>query len=89
MVLLSQLKGRVDFREHNSSGVTILNGQSHTISRFTPRTFARSIQPTPSAHPGYQTQVGEGPRWVLSFDQPSDFGSTVGAWRQSSSAKLI
>lgn len=59
IVLLSQLKARVDFREHNSASVTILNGQSHTISRFTPRTFARSIRPTPTAYPGYQIQSGE------------------------------
>jgi hypothetical protein len=58
-VLLSQLKARVDFREHNSASVTILNGQSHTISRFTPRTFARAIRPTPTAYPGYQIQSGE------------------------------
>ena len=57
-VLLSQLKVRVDFREHPAS-VTILNGQSHTISRFTPRTFARSLRPTPTAYPGYQVQSGE------------------------------
>ncbi len=58
-VLLSQLKARSDFREHNSASVTILNGQSHTISRFTPRTFSRSIRSTPAAYPGYQIQSGE------------------------------
>ena len=58
-VLLSQLKARVEFREHNSASVTILNGQSHTISRFTPRTFARSLRATPTAYPGYQIQSGE------------------------------
>ena len=55
----AELRSRVDFREHSSSGATVLNGQSHTLSRWTPRSFSRSIVATPTAAPGYQIQRGE------------------------------
>lgn len=58
-ILASQIRSRVDYREHNSDNVTILNGQSHTLSRRIPRTFSQSIVATPTASPGYQIQRGE------------------------------
>ena len=58
-VLASQIRSRVDYREHNSDDMTILSGQSHTLMRRIPKSFSKSIVATPTAAPGYQIVRGE------------------------------
>ena len=46
-ILLAQLRKRTDFREQNAPCLPIPNGQSHTITRMTPRSFVRSVRMRP------------------------------------------
>ncbi len=58
-VLIGQLRKRTDFREHNSPNVLIHNGQSHTISRTTPRNYIRSVRVKRDAWPGHEMDMGQ------------------------------
>jgi hypothetical protein len=44
LTLYDQLKTRADFREHTSPHVAVANGQSQTLSRLQPRSYARGLQ---------------------------------------------
>ncbi len=58
-ILLAQLRQRTDYREQNASSVPIPNGQSHTITRTTPRTFVRSVRMRPDVWPGHELISGQ------------------------------
>lgn len=61
-VLLGDLRTRADFREHTSPNLQIYNGQSQTLARTQPKTYARSVRLT-GVWPGYeilQGQIDEG-----------------------------
>lgn len=58
-ILLAQLRQRTDFREQSTPSVPIHNGQSHTISRTTPRTFVRSVRMRPDVWPGHELVSGQ------------------------------
>lgn len=48
-LLLTDLRRRADFQEHQAPNVAIFNGQSQTISRLHPRNYVRSVQMNNSA----------------------------------------
>jgi hypothetical protein len=48
-MLLTELRSRADFQEHNAPNVAIFNGQSQTISRLRPRNYVRTVQINSSA----------------------------------------
>ncbi len=50
---------RTDYREQNSPSVPIHNGQSHTVTRTTPRTFVRSVRMRPDVWPGHELVSGQ------------------------------
>ena len=58
-ILLAQLRQRTDYREQNSPSVPIHNGQSHTVTRTTPRTFVRSVRMRPDVWPGHELVSGQ------------------------------
>ncbi len=58
-VLIGQLQKRTDYREHNSPNVLIANGQSHTISRTTPRNYVRTVRMTRNVWPGHELDMGQ------------------------------
>ena len=58
-ILLAQLRQRTDYREQNASSVPIPNGQSHTITRTTLRTFVRSVRMRPDVWPGHELISGQ------------------------------
>jgi hypothetical protein len=58
-VLLAQLRKRTDYREHNSPSVLVQNGQSHTVTRTTPRNFVRSVRLRPDVWPGHELDMGQ------------------------------
>jgi hypothetical protein len=57
-MLLSELRNRADFQEHNAPNVAIFNGQSQTISRLRPRNYVRTLQFTNSAV-GYELETAQ------------------------------
>lgn len=58
-VLIGQLQKRTDYREHNSPNVLIANGQSHTISRTTPRNYVRTVKMRRDVWPGHELDMGQ------------------------------
>ncbi len=58
-ILLAQLRQRTDFREQNSPSVPVHNGQSHTVTRTTPRTFVRSVRMRSDVWPGHELVSGQ------------------------------
>lgn len=58
-ILLNQLRQRTDFREQTASSVPIHNGQSHTVTRTTPRTYVRSVRMRPDVWPGHELVTGQ------------------------------
>lgn len=58
-ILLAQLRKRTDYREQNAPSVPIHNGQSHTVTRTTPRTFVRSVRMRPDVWPGHELVTGQ------------------------------
>ena len=58
-VLLAQLGRRADYREQNSPNILIQNGQSHTITRLTPRNYVRSVRLRPEVWPGHELEMGQ------------------------------
>lgn len=58
-ILLAQLRKRTDYREQNAPSLPIHNGQSHTVTRTTPRTFVRSVRVRPDVWPGHELVSGQ------------------------------
>jgi hypothetical protein len=58
-VLIGQLQKRTDYREHNSPNVLLANGQSHTISRTTPRNYVRTVRLRRDVWPGHELDMGQ------------------------------
>jgi len=58
-ILLAQLRKRTDYREQDAPSIPIHNGQSHTITRTTPRTFVRSVRMRPDVWPGHELVSGQ------------------------------
>lgn len=58
-ILISELRKRVDFREHNSPNLLIHNGQSQTISAMHPRNYSRSVRLRENAFPAYEMEMGQ------------------------------
>jgi hypothetical protein len=58
-ILLSELRKRTDFREHNSPNLMIHNGQSQTISAMRPRSYTRSVRLRQNAFPAYELEMGQ------------------------------
>ncbi len=58
-VLIGQLQKRTDYRDHNSPNVLIANGQSHTISRTTPRNYVRTVRMRRDVWPGHELDMGQ------------------------------
>ncbi|HVX10522.1 MAG TPA: hypothetical protein VHC22_05040 [Pirellulales bacterium] len=62
-LLMSELRKRNDFREHNSPHLLVNNGQSTTVSAIRPRPYTRDLIVRPEIYPSYQpnqTQFDEG-----------------------------
>jgi hypothetical protein len=57
-LLMSELRRRTDFREHNSPNLLVHNGQATVISSMRPRTYTKGIIPTGNVWPGYQPEMG-------------------------------
>lgn len=58
-VLLAQMRNRTDFREYGSPNLLIPNGQSHTISRTTPKNYVRTVRMRPDVWPGHELVMGQ------------------------------
>jgi hypothetical protein len=58
-IVINELRKRADFREHSSPNLLIHNGQSHTLSRLTPRHYVRSVQGRAGTFPGYEMEMGQ------------------------------
>jgi hypothetical protein len=58
-LLISELTRRTDYREYNSAGQLISNGQSVLVSTMRPRPYIKGIVPTAQAWPGYQPEMGQ------------------------------
>ncbi len=58
-ILFAQLRKRTDYREQSSPAVPIHNGQSHTVTRRTPRNFVRSVRMRPDVWPGHELVTGQ------------------------------
>lgn len=58
-ILISELRKRVDFREHNSPNLMIHNGQSQTISAMHPKNYTRSVRLRENAFPAYDLEMGQ------------------------------
>jgi len=58
-VLVSELRKRTDFREHDSPTLVIHNGQSQAITRMRPRNYVRSVGLRPNASPSYELEQGQ------------------------------
>lgn len=58
-ILISDLRKRIDFREHNSPNLLIHNGQAQTMSAMRPRNYVRGVQLRPNAFPAYELEMGQ------------------------------
>ncbi|MEX0818144.1 MAG: hypothetical protein WD070_01080 [Pirellulaceae bacterium] len=58
-ILISELRKRIDFREHNSPNLLIHNGQSQTISAMHPKNYTRSVRLRENAFPAYDLEMGQ------------------------------
>ena len=58
-LLLSELRKRTDFREHNSTNLTIFNGQSQAVSRTQHRLYPRTVRSKDANLPGFDIQNGQ------------------------------
>jgi hypothetical protein len=57
-LLISELRRRTDYREHNAPNLLVHNGQATVISSMRPRTYTKGIIPTANVWPGYQPEMG-------------------------------
>jgi len=58
-LLMSELRRRTDYREHNPPHQMVQNGQSLVISTMRPRTYTKGIIRTQQTWPGYQPEMGQ------------------------------
>ncbi len=58
-LLMSELRRRTDFREHNSPNLVMHNGQSQTITRTQPRTYPRNLRPREDGLTGWELKSGQ------------------------------
>ena len=57
-LLLSEMRRRTDFQEHNSPHLLVNNGHSTIISTMRPRSYVKGIVTTQAVWPGYQPDLG-------------------------------
>ena len=57
-LLLSELRRRTDYREHNPPHQMVLNGQSVVVSSMQPRSYTKGVIQTQAVWPGYQPELG-------------------------------
>lgn len=58
-LLLSELRRRTDYREHNPPHQMVLNGQSVVVSSMRPISYTKGVIQTQQAWPGYQPEMGK------------------------------
>ena len=58
-LLMSELKRRTDYREHNPPHQMVKNGQSLVVSTMRPRPYTKGIIRTQQTWPGYQPELGQ------------------------------
>lgn len=58
-LLMSELKRRTDYREHNPPHQMVQNGQSLVVSSMRPRPYTKGIIRTQQTWPGYQPELGQ------------------------------
>jgi len=58
-LLLSELKRRTDYHEHNAPHQMVQNGQSLVISTMRPVNYIKGIIPTQQTWPGFQPEQGQ------------------------------
>ena len=58
-LLLSDLKQRTDYREHNAPQQLVTNGTSMVISNLRPKTYVKGVIRTDQTWPGYQPEMGQ------------------------------
>lgn len=58
VILLSELRKRNDYREHNTPDLLIQNGQHQTIERLRPQQYIRTVRMQPNSWPGYDLDSG-------------------------------
>lgn len=58
-LLLSELRRRTDYREHNPPHKMVLNGQSIVVSSMRQRQYAKGVIRTQNVWPGYQPELGQ------------------------------
>ncbi|QDT00465.1 hypothetical protein [Adhaeretor mobilis] len=56
-LLLSELRRRTDYREHNPPHQMVFNGQSQVVSSIKPLSYTKGIIPTANVWPGYQPEL--------------------------------
>jgi len=57
-MLLEEIKGRADFREHSAPTAKVVNGQSQSLARRQPLKYVRGVQPR-SDGLGYELTAGQ------------------------------
>ncbi len=58
-LLMSELRRRTDYREHNPPHQMVQNGQSLVVSSMQPRSYVKGIIRTDQTWPGYQPELGQ------------------------------
>ena len=58
-LLLSEIKRRTDYREHNPPHQMVRNGESLVVSTMQPRSYTKGIIPTKQTWPGFQPELGQ------------------------------
>ena len=58
-LLISELKRRTDYREHNAPHQMVQNGSSLVISTMRPTSYVKGIFRTDQTWPGYQPEMGQ------------------------------
>lgn len=58
-LLISELKRRTDYREHNAPHQLVQNGSSLVISTMRPLTYTKGVIRTDQTWPGYQPEMGQ------------------------------
>jgi hypothetical protein len=57
VMLMAELRQRMDFREHAAPVVDVPNGQTYPLGLTRQRQYVRSIRPKPDAFPGFEPEV--------------------------------
>jgi hypothetical protein len=58
-LLMSELRRRTDYREHNPPHQMVLNGQSTVVSAMRPRSYTKGLIQTTNVWPGYQPEIAK------------------------------